>query len=80
MLTQTDHSTAPLLQLSRGDTSSQVCVAKHFNITLAVPNAVDAELGERVDLTIDTGCAACALLEGVASAVGMQELNRTPQG
>ena len=42
-------------------------------------NAVDAELGERIDLTIDSGCAACALLVGVASAVGMQELNRTPQ-
>ena len=40
-------------------------------------NAVDAELGERIDLTIDSGCAACALLVGVASAVGMQELNRT---
>ena len=38
-------------------------------------NAVDAELGERIDLTIDSGCAACALLAGVAS----QELNRTPQ-
>ena len=42
-------------------------------------NAVDAELGERIDLTIDSGCAACALPVGVASAVGMQELNRTPQ-
>ena len=34
---------------------------------------------ERIDLTIDSGCAACALPVGVASAVGMQELNRTPQ-
>ena len=42
-------------------------------------NAVDAELGERIDLTIDSGCAACALPVGVASAVVMQELNRTPQ-
>ena len=43
-------------------------------------NAVDAELGERIDLTIDSGCAACALPVGVASAVGLQQLNRTPQG
>ena len=42
-------------------------------------NAVDAEMGERTDLMIDSGCAACALPVGVASAVGMQELNRTPQ-
>ena len=34
---------------------------------------------ERIDLTIDSGCAACALPVGVASAVGMQELNRDPQ-
>ena len=40
-------------------------------------NAVDTELGERIDLTIDFGCA--ALPVGVASTVGMQELNRTPQ-
>ena len=32
-------------------------------------DALDAEMGERIDLTI-----ACALLVGVASAVGMQEL------
>ena len=36
-------------------------------------------MGERIDLTIDSGCAACALPVGVASAVGMQELNRAPQ-
>ena len=36
-------------------------------------------MGERIDLTIDSGCAACALPVGVASTVGMQELNRTPQ-
>ena len=42
-------------------------------------NAVHAEFGERIDLTIDSGCAACALLVGVASSVGLQELNRTPQ-
>ena len=30
-------------------------------------------------LTIDSGCAACALPVGVVSTVGMQELNRTPQ-
>ena len=42
-------------------------------------NAVDAELGARIDLTIDSGCAACALPVVVASAVGMQELSRTPQ-
>ena len=36
-------------------------------------------MGERIDQTIDSGCAACALPVGVASAVGMQELNRTPQ-
>ena len=34
---------------------------------------------ERIDLTIDSGCAACALQVGVASAVGMQELDRVPQ-
>ena len=34
---------------------------------------------ERIDLTIDSGCAACALLVGVASAVGMQQLNRALQ-
>ena len=39
-------------------------------------NAVDAE---RIYLTIDSGCAACALPVGVASAVGMEELNRTTQ-
>ena len=43
-------------------------------------NAVDAELGERIDLTIDSGCAVRALLVDVASTFGMQELNRTPQG
>ena len=42
-------------------------------------NALDAEMGERIDFTIDSGCAACALPEGVASVVGMQDLNRTPQ-
>ena len=42
-------------------------------------NAVDAEMGERIDLTIDSGFAVCALPVGVASTVGMQELNRTPQ-
>ena len=36
-------------------------------------------MGERIDLTIDSGCAACALPVGVASAVGMQELNRDPR-
>ena len=36
-------------------------------------------MGERIDLTIDSGCAACALPVGVASAVGMPMLNRTPQ-
>ena len=35
-------------------------------------------MGERIDLTIDSDCAACALLVGVASGVGMQELNRAP--
>ena len=42
-------------------------------------NAVDAEMGERIKLTMDSGCAACFLPVGVASAVGMQELNRTTQ-
>ena len=42
-------------------------------------NAVDAVMGERVDLTIDSCCAACALSVAVASAVGMQELNKTPR-
>ena len=37
-------------------------------------------MGERIDLTVGSGCAACALPVGVASAVGMEELNRTPQG
>ena len=37
-----------------------------------VQNSVDSETGERIDLTIDSGCAACALPVGVASAVGMQ--------
>ena len=37
------------------------------------------EKGERIDLTVGSGCAACALPVGVASAVGMQELNRAPQ-
>ena len=31
-------------------------------------------------MTIDSVCTACALPVGVASAVGMQELNRAPQG
>ena len=42
-------------------------------------NAVDAEMGERIDLTIDSGCAACAFPVGVASAVGMEEFTRTIQ-
>ena len=42
-------------------------------------NSLDSEMGERLDLTIDSGCAACALRVGVASAIGMQELNRAPQ-
>ena len=42
-------------------------------------NSVDSERAERIDLTIDSGCAACALPVGVASAVGMQELDRAPQ-
>ena len=42
-------------------------------------HSVDSEMGESIDLTIDSGCAACALLVGVASAVAMQELNRAPQ-
>ena len=33
----------------------------------------------KIDLTIDSGCAACALPVGVASTVRMQELNRTLQ-
>ena len=36
-------------------------------------------MGERIDLTIDSGCDACAVPVGMASTVGMQELNRTPQ-
>ena len=40
---------------------------------------MDPERGERIDLTIDSGCAACALPVGVASAVGMQELDRASQ-
>ena len=36
-------------------------------------------MSERTDVAIDSGCAACALPVGVASAVGMQELKRTPQ-
>ena len=35
-------------------------------------------MGERIDLAIDSGCAACAVPVGVASALVMQELNRTP--
>ena len=42
-------------------------------------NSVDPERCKRIDLTIDSGCVACALLVGVASAVGMQELGRAPQ-
>ena len=49
------------------------------NPTKLGANAVDAELGERIDLTIDSGCVACALPVGVASSIGMQQLNRTPQ-
>ena len=37
-------------------------------------------MGERIDLTIDSGCAVCASSVGVASAVGMQELNGDPRG
>ena len=36
-------------------------------------------MGERIDLTIDSGCAACASPVGVASEVSMQELNRPTQ-
>ena len=36
-------------------------------------------MGERIDLAIDSGCAACALPVGVVSAVGMLELNGDPQ-
>ena len=39
-------------------------------------NAVDGEMGDRIDLTNDSGCVACGLPVGVASAVVMQELNR----
>ena len=42
-------------------------------------DSVDFEKWERIDLTIDSGCAACALPVGVASAVGMQELDTAPQ-
>ena len=42
-------------------------------------HVVDAEMGERIDLAIDSGGAACALPVGYASAVGMQELNRDPR-
>ena len=34
-------------------------------------------MGEGIDLTIDSFCAACALLVGVASSIGMQEWDRT---
>ena len=40
---------------------------------------VDAEKGERLDLTIDSGCAACGLPVSVASEVSMPELSRPPQ-
>ena len=43
------------------------------------PNSVDSEMRERIDLTINSGCAACAVTVGVTFAVGMQELNRIPQ-
>ena len=36
-------------------------------------------MGERIDFTIDSGCAACALPVGAASAVEMQELNPDPR-
>ena len=42
-------------------------------------NAVDVEMGEGIDLTIDSFCAACTLPVGVASAIGMQKWNRTHQ-
>ena len=49
------------------------------NPTKLGANSVDSEMGERIDLTFDSGCAACALPVGVASAVGMQELDRASQ-
>ena len=42
-------------------------------------NAVDAEKGERLDLTIDSGCAACGLPVSAASEVTMQELTGPAQ-
>ena len=42
-------------------------------------NAVDAEAGERLDLTIDSGCAACGLPPNAAAEVSMQELSGPPQ-
>ena len=38
---------------------------KSFKSGNLCATAVDAELGERIDLTIDSGCAACASLVGV---------------
>ena len=43
------------------------------------PQQWESFKGERIDLTIDSGCAACALPVGAASAVGMQELDTAPQ-
>ena len=52
---------------------------KSYKSSNLCANTVDAELGGRIDLTIDSGCAACALPVGVASAIGMQGLSRTRQ-
>ena len=40
-------------------------------------NSVESEMGERIDLTIDSGCAACALPVGVASAVSASVASTT---
>ena len=64
---------------TRGGNRSRNRLDNSRNPTKLGANAVDAELGERIDLTIDSGCVACALPVGVASAIGMQQLSRTAQ-
>ena len=64
---------------SRLQVSSLVPSGKSYKSGNLCANAVDAELGERIELTTDSGCAACALPVSVASTIRMQELNRTPQ-
>ena len=66
-------------KFGRRSRSRRSTSGRHYKNGDPGANAADAEKGERLDLAIDSGSAACGLPSSVASEVCMQELIRPHQ-